>query len=78
MPGGNSNSSYSRAFAVTLNDTNQQNAEAFIVTAAGTVNITTSQGDAVTVQAAAGTVIPISVNLFRTGGTATGIVGLNP
>jgi hypothetical protein len=48
----------------------------FIVTVAGTVQLTTLRGTAVTITVLAGVVYPIGFQAIAAGGTATGIFGL--
>lgn len=62
--------------AVTPHDTNIQAFDAFMVGADGTVNITTSRDQDITVTCVAGHIYPIAVKRIRTGGTATGILGM--
>ena len=52
-------------------------AAAFIVAAAGTVNLVTARKDAVTLTVLAGVIYPIAwINMASSGTTATGIVAL--
>lgn len=74
--------SATKASAVTLHDTNEvtvngQYPRAFMVATAGTLNVTTAEGDAVQLNVSAGVMYPISCKLFRSGGTATGVMAFN-
>lgn len=71
------NLTYTRAVAITLNDTAEVACKAIMVSATGTLNVTTVGGDAVTLTLTAGVIYPIECRLLRTGGTATGVFALN-
>lgn len=70
------NLTYTRAVAITLSDTAEVSCKAIMVSASGTLNVTTVGGDAVTLTLTAGVIYPIECRLLRTLGTATGVVAL--
>lgn len=69
---------YTKATAVTLHDSNDQSAPAFLVGGAGNLKVTTVDGNTVTLNGLlAGHVYEIGVRVFwSTGSTATNIVAL--
>ena len=75
----NNGYNYSHAFSITTNDTTTKNANAFMVTVAGTVSIKTpSMASNLALTVLAGVIYPIGGQavVFHTDSTATGIIGL--
>lgn len=70
---------YVNAVAITPSDTALLSPEpiAFLCTGAGTANIVTTGGHALTLTLVANTIYPIKIRQVKTGGTATGIFGLS-